>query len=175
MRNLVEQLSTYAAYHRHPRNVLIHCVGIPLIVVATAVLLSRPSIFAMGWAFTPALAVAVCAAAYYFWLDLGLGVLMALLLGLAVWFGTWSAALPTPTWLAIGLGGFVVGWVLQGVGHLIEGRKPAFVDDLMGLAIGPLFVVAEVLFWLGFRPGLRSALAAATDTDALLIEDKDAS
>jgi len=174
MRNLVEHLSSYAAYHRHPRNVLIHCVGIPLIVAATAVLLSRPSVSAMGWTFTPALAVAVCAAAYYIWLDLGLGLLMALL-GFAVWFGAWSAALPTPTWLAIGLGGFVVGWVLQGVGHLIEGRKPAFVDDLMGLAIGPIFVVAELLLGLGFRHKLRSELAAVAGTDALHIEDKDAS
>ena len=175
MRNLVEQLSTYAAYHRHPRNVLIHCVGIPLIVAATAVLLSRPSVSAVGWVFTPALAVAVCGLAYYLWLDLGLGLLMALLLGLALWLGAWSAAQPTQTWLAIGLGGFVVGWVLQGVGHVIEGRKPAFVDDLAGLAIGPLFVVAEVLFWLGFRHSLRSELAAIAGADALLIEDKDAS
>src|SRR3546814_9523920 len=33
-------------------------------------------------------------------------------------------------WLGSGLGMFVLGWVIQFVGHYYEGRKPAFVDDL---------------------------------------------
>jgi uncharacterized membrane protein YGL010W len=43
----------------------------------------------------------------------------------------------------------VVGWVIQFVGHYYEGRKPAFVDDITGLIIGPLFVVAEAAFLMG--------------------------
>jgi uncharacterized membrane protein YGL010W len=54
-------------------------------------------------------------------------------------------------WLASGLGMFFIGWVIQFVGHYYEGRKPAFMDDLMGLAIGPLFIVAELGFLLGLR------------------------
>ena len=26
----------------------------------------------------------------------------------------------------------MVGWIIQAIGHVYEGRKPAFVDDLMG-------------------------------------------
>ncbi|WP_394790130.1 DUF962 domain-containing protein [Rhodoferax sp.] len=174
MRTLVEQLSNYAAYHRHPRNVLTHCVGIPMIVAAVAVLLSRPSVHLLGWALTPALVVVVAALVYYLVLDLGLGLLMALLMGLALWFGAWSAAQPTHIWLAIGQGGFIAGWTLQFVGHYIEGRKPAFVDDVMGLAIGPLFVLVEVLFWLGFRHKLRSEMAARAAGGAPLFGAKNA-
>lgn len=173
MKTLVEQLSNYAAYHRHPRNVLTHCVGIPLIVAAVAVLLSRPALHAMGWALSPALGVVAAVLAYYVWLDWGLGLLMAVLLGLALWLGAWSAAQSTATWLTIGLGGFFAGWTLQFIGHYIEGRKPAFMDDLMGLAIGPLFVLAEVLFWLGFRPGLRSEMDARVHAGGP--QDKDTS
>ena len=68
--------------------------------------------------------------------------------------GCWFAAMPTGMWLTWGIGMFVVGWVFQFVGHYFEGRKPAFVDDIMGLAIGPLFVVAEALFMLGLRKKL---------------------
>lgn len=50
------------------------------------------------------------------------------------------------------LGGFVVGWLFQFVGHFWEGRKPAFMDDVTGLIIGPLFVLAEACFLAG---GLR--------------------
>jgi predicted membrane channel-forming protein YqfA (hemolysin III family) len=42
MKNLVDHLSQYAAYHRDTRNIVTHFVGIPLIVIAVAVLLSRP-------------------------------------------------------------------------------------------------------------------------------------
>ena len=46
------------------------------------------------------------------------------------------------------------------MGHFWEGRKPAFADDLMGLVIGPLFVVAEVVFALGGRRALHDAITA---------------
>ncbi len=55
----------------------------------------------------------------------------------------------TAVWLTWGVGLFLVGWVIQFVGHYYEGRKPAFVDDLIGLVIGPLFVVAEAGFLVG--------------------------
>ena len=44
MKNLVEHLSQYASYHRDPRNIATHFVGIPMIVVAVTVLLSRPGV-----------------------------------------------------------------------------------------------------------------------------------
>ena len=59
-------------------------------------------------------------------------------------------------WAAGGLG--VGGWVLQFIGHHYEGKKPAFVDDIMGLAIGPLFVLAELSFELGLRSELKEEI-----------------
>jgi uncharacterized membrane protein YGL010W len=50
----------------------------------------------------------------------------------------------------------VVGWIFQFIGHYYEGRKPAFVDDITGLAIGPLFVVTEALFMLGLCSTLKA-------------------
>lgn len=37
-------------------------------------------------------------------------------------------------------------------------KKPAFVDDLVGLIIGPLFVLAEAMFMLGFRQELQQRI-----------------
>ncbi|MES2530472.1 MAG: Mpo1-like protein [Pseudomonadota bacterium] len=155
MKTLEDELAQYAAYHRDSRNIATHFVGIPLIVLAVTVLLSRPSHDIAGIPLSPALIAALAACAYYLRLDLRLGMLMTLLMGLSVWFGAWAARQPTGAWLAIGIGGFVVGWVFQFIGHAWEGRKPAFVDDLIGLIIGPLFVVAEALFTLGFMAALR--------------------
>lgn len=42
MKSLIDHLAQYAAYHRDPRNIVSHLLGIPLIVVAVAALLARP-------------------------------------------------------------------------------------------------------------------------------------
>ena len=155
MKSLVDHLSQYAAYHRDPRNIASHFIGIPLIVVAVAVLLSRPEWAIGGVWISPAAIVALLSAWFYLRLELALGVLMTLLMGLSVWAGHVLAAQSTLVWLSSGIGLFVLGWVVQFVGHYYEGRKPAFVDDVSGLIVGPLFVVAELAFLLGFRQGLK--------------------
>lgn len=94
----------------------------------------------------------IVAALYYLRLSLRLGVMMLALLLLCLGIGAWVASLSTAAWLSIGIGGFVIGWLFQFVGHFWEGRKPAFMDDVTGLIIGPLFVLAEACFLAG---GLR--------------------
>jgi uncharacterized membrane protein YGL010W len=151
MKTLTDQLAQYAAYHRDTRNVITHMVGIPLIVVAVATLLSRPAFGTAPLALSPAVLAGITAAIFYLRLDARLGMAMTLLLALSIWAGQLLAAQSTVLWLASGLGMFFIGWVIQFVGHYYEGRKPAFMDDLMGLAIGPLFIVAELGFLLGLR------------------------
>ncbi|WP_443192306.1 Mpo1 family 2-hydroxy fatty acid dioxygenase [Pseudomonas indica] len=158
MKTLVDHLAQYAAYHRDRRNIATHFVGIPMIVVAVAVLLSRPGFDLAGFWLSPAALVALAAAAFYVRLDLRFGVVMALLLLLSLWAGKTLAVQTTLVWLSGGLALFVVGWIIQFVGHYYEGRKPAFVDDLVGLIVGPLFVVAELGFLLGLRDEVRRAV-----------------
>jgi uncharacterized membrane protein YGL010W len=157
MSTLVQKLSDYAAYHRDTRNIATHMLGIPLIVFALEMLLSRP---VFGGVLTPAMLASVLLAIYYFTLDIGFGAALTLLLGLAAWDGLLLARLPTVQWLAIGTGCFVIGWIFQFIGHGFEGRKPAFLDDLTSLLIGPLFITAEFGFLLGLRPQLKSAIGA---------------
>jgi uncharacterized membrane protein YGL010W len=160
MKSLVDHLSQYAAYHRDPRNIASHFIGIPLIVVAVAVLLSRPQWPLAGIWLSPALLLALASAWFYLRLELRLGVLMTVLMGLSVWLGHVFAQQSTMLWLSSGVAMFVVGWVIQFVGHHYEGRKPAFVDDVTGLIVGPLFVVAELAFLLGLRRDLKEQIEA---------------
>lgn len=164
MKTLEQQLAGYAAYHRDARNVVTHVFGIPLIVLAVATLLSRPAMGVGGVVVSPAVLVGLVLAVFYVRLDLRFGLLMALLLGLCVWAGAVCAAQTSWVWLAAGLGMFVAGWVIQFIGHYFEGRKPAFLDDVMGLAIGPLFVVAEICFVAGWRVDVRRSVEAKVGT-----------
>ena len=158
MKTLVDHLAQYAAYHRDRRNIASHFIGIPLIVVAVAVLLSRPQWPLAGLWLSPAVLLALASAGFYLRLEIRLGVLMSVLLGLSVWLGNAMAQQSTGVWLGSGVGLFVIGWAIQFVGHYYEGRKPAFVDDVTGLIVGPLFVVAELAFLLGLRHDLQRAI-----------------
>lgn len=158
MKTLEQQLSQYAAYHRDRRNIATHFVGIPMIVLATAALLARPAWLVGGVALSPALVVTAGAVLFYLALDLRYGIAMTAFMGAAWWAGAEVAARSTALWLTYGIGLFVVGWIIQFIGHAFEGKKPAFVDDLVGLLVGPLFIVAEAGFALGLRDGLRAAI-----------------
>ncbi|MGE0073103.1 MAG: DUF962 domain-containing protein [Thiomonas sp.] len=154
------QLINYARYHRDQRNIATHFVGIPLIVFGVAVLLGRlplgPSPLTAAWL------VWALAAVWYLRLRcpaVTLPTLVALAAIIAV--AQPLAALNTGPWLVWGLGSFVVGWVLQTIGHVWEGRKPAFFDDLRGLLAGPMFVVAEALFAAGLLRPLHDAITSA--------------
>lgn len=158
MKTLVQHLAQYASYHRNPRNVITHIIGIPIIVISAAALLAKLALTVYGVTLSAAMALAAASIVFYLRLDIGLGLIMAALMTGSVVIGTQIAALPTQEWLLISVGSFVVGWIIQFIGHYFEGRKPAFVDDMSGLAIGLLFVTAEVLFLLGLRRELRDAM-----------------
>jgi uncharacterized membrane protein YGL010W len=161
MRTLSDHLSNYAAYHQDGRNIATHFVGIPAIVLAVAVLLSRPVLAMFGdMAVTPALILLAVVTVFYLRLDVAFGVVMFALIGVCVWAGSQVATHSTAAWLSVGIGLFVVGWIIQFVGHYYEGRKPAFVDDLVGLVIGPLFLVAETAFAMGLRAKLRDEVVS---------------
>jgi uncharacterized membrane protein YGL010W len=162
MKTLEQQLIKYGSYHRDRRNLATHVIGIPLIVFAVVVMMSRPAwplLAALPW--SPAAVASVMAALYYLRLDLRIGAVMSAFLLLCLLLAAPIAAAPSAIWLICGVGIFVFGWVLQFIGHVFEGRKPAFVDDLMGLVIGPIFVVAELAFMFGMRQELALALDAA--------------
>jgi uncharacterized membrane protein YGL010W len=158
MKSLVDHLAQYATYHRDRRNIATHFVGIPTIVIAVDALLARASLTVSGFPVSAALVATVGAALFYFALDRRFGVTMTALLAVTLGIGSFVAAQPFAVWLLLSLGLFIGGWALQFLGHFYEGKKPAFVDDLAGFLVGPLFVVAEVGFALGLRDELREEI-----------------
>ncbi len=164
MRSLASHLAAYGAYHQDRRNIVTHFFGIPLIVTGVATLLSRPRWLIGALPFSPTVLVALGSVLFYLNLDLRFGLVMAGLFGGATALGACIGAQSTAIWLGLGLGAFAIGWAVQLVGHVFEGRKPAFVDDLIGLLVGPLFLVAEAAFALGLRPEVKDAVDTSSTT-----------
>ena len=158
MRTAQQLLTQYAAYHRDRRNIATHFVGVPMIVFAVGVLLAGVIFVVNGVAVTAAWLVFVPVALWYLSRGLVLGLATSAVVGVLLLLADPAAAGSTTAWLAWGIGGFAVGWAIQFVGHYYEGRKPAFVDDIVGLLVGPMFVVAEWLFMVGWNKPLLRAI-----------------
>jgi len=160
MRNAQELLTQYAAYHRDRRNIVTHFVGVPLIVFGVGVLLARPVFELGGLTLTPAWLAFAGAALWYLSRGFAIGLATSAGVGLLLLLAQPLASGGVAGWLGWGLGSFAIGWVIQFVGHYYEGRKPAFVDDVIGLLVGPMFIVAEWLFMLGWNKPLLQAIEA---------------
>ena len=160
MSPLVKQLSNYATYHRDQRNIATHFFGVPMIFVAVISFLSRPVFELGGVGVAPVMLVGLLVAIFYLRLELRFGLVMIGAIVGAALIGRQLASLSTAAWLISSAALFVVGWVIQFIGHYYEGKKPAFVDDLVGLLVGPVFVTAELGFKLGLRKDLERDIEA---------------
>ena len=155
MKSLEDQMSVYAAYHQDARNKATHFIGVPLIMLSLFIPLAWLRVDVAGVGLTGAMVFAAVVLAYYFALDVALGLAMLAVTGALVWLGQLIAAQGTLAawgWFALL---FVGGWILQLVGHVFEGRRPALADNLFQIFVAPIFLAAEVFFALGYKPALR--------------------
>ena len=154
------QLAAYAAVHRDRRNKATHFVGIPIIVFSLLLVLSLWRFELLGREWTMSLAVAIVAVLGWMALDLGIGLVMAVLMA-AAWFAAEALAgslgSASAVWMAF-LALFVGGWVLQFLGHHYEGKRPALLDNIFQAFIGPMFLVAEAMVVMGQRTDLAEAM-----------------
>ena len=122
-------LDEYATYHRDPRNRMMHEIGIPLIVLGIAALMRLAHAGPIDLALVAILAVCI----YYARL-VGTLAVPAILGLIAIYVLAGFVAWP---WAIVA---FLVGWIFQFVGHAYEGKKPAFLTNLLHLLVGPLWI-----------------------------------
>jgi uncharacterized membrane protein YGL010W len=154
MKSLEEQMASYSAYHQDARNKATHFVGVPVIIVSLFIPLAWLRIEPVS----AGMVLAAVLVLYYIALDVTLGLGMLVVFAVLLWAGERIAALGAAqgwTWFAVL---FVGGWILQLVGHVYEGRRPALTDNLFQIFVAPIFLCAEIFFALGYKPALHSAV-----------------
>lgn len=122
----------YASYHADRRNRFCHAIGIPLIVLGTMGLVSLRHIGPVDLAVVIAIAVLI----YYAALDIR-GALLSLVI-----FAVLYVIAIRLAW-QVNLAALILGWVFQLVGHRFEGTKPKFLENLIYLLVGPLYIFEE--------------------------------
>jgi uncharacterized membrane protein YGL010W len=173
MKTLEDQMSFYAAYHQDVRNKATHFVGVPAIMLSLFIPLAWIRLLEVnGVIVTAAMLFAAIVLVYYFVLDVPLGLAMLLVTSVLLWIAHAIAGLGAVAgWTAFAIL-FVGGWILQLVGHVFEGRKPALADNLFQIFVAPIFLAAEVFFVLGYKPVLhqrvkqRAQLSRAQSADS---------
>jgi uncharacterized membrane protein YGL010W len=137
---LARDFADYAAFHTTRGNKACHALGIPTIVLASFALLGQvPLLTRGGITLTAAEAVIVLLTLYYVRLD---GALAGLMLVAYAAFDALGRLIPP----AAALGLFVLGWILQGVGHYVyEKKSPAFFRNVAHLAVGQLWILAKAV------------------------------
>ncbi|RKP09785.1 hypothetical protein THASP1DRAFT_7479, partial [Thamnocephalis sphaerospora] len=160
-----KQLVFYGSYHSHRINVLCHVVCVPLILW-TAFVMTSPSgpimtveselLAKLPIVLNVPFFVSLLYASYYLTLEPIAGFLMTpVLIGMAATATTFYETADHPIQTAFALHAFA--WVAQIFTHQVfEKRSPALLDNLFqALALAPLFVFLEVLFFFGYRPALK--------------------
>lgn len=158
MKTLEDQMAFYAAYHQDSRNKLTHFIGVPAIVLGVMVALAWIRLDAGGAQISAAMVITAILLAYYLFLDIALGIAMAVVFAVLLYLAELIAAMPMKEGAAWFFVLFAGGWVVQLIGHVYEGRKPALVDNLFQIFVAPIFLCAEVFFALGYKPALHAAV-----------------
>ncbi|WP_038177538.1 MULTISPECIES: DUF962 domain-containing protein [Vibrio] len=140
MKDLAQWLAEYGESHQNPLNQTIHKIAVPGIFLSVVGLIwSIPELqlygFTLNWVWVTAIPVMV----FYYRLSLSV-FLMMLGFTLACISLIWSLELLQVSVLLVCLLLFSVLWLLQFIGHKIEGRKPSFFADVQFLLIGPIWV-----------------------------------
>ena len=129
MTTVDKYFSEYSTFHTDRRNLICHEIGIPLIVWSLFSLLEQVKLGPIDLGMLVGALIIV----FYLRLDVRLA-----LIALLAFTALYIAGRYTPWPLA--LGAFVAGWILQFVGHGYEGKKPAFLHNLVHLLVGPLWI-----------------------------------
>ncbi len=156
MQRLSKLVLDYAAYHRDFRNTLTHFVGVPIVVYSLFVPMAW---FKFRHSDLPISAATVFFAVTmmsYLRIDWVVAICVAPISGALLYAAEETAKLPFAESLTVFVASFVVGWLVQLLGHYFEGRKPALTDNLMQVFNAPLFLVVEIFFVLGLKADLKA-------------------
>jgi uncharacterized membrane protein YGL010W len=133
-RRIDQLLAHYGESHQHPVNERIHFVAIPLIML---------TLIGLMFEIHPAVAYVFLTASMFYYLRLSLVFSMVM----AVWTLIMLVLVHAmgEHRLVICVLVFMGAWVLQFIGHKLEGKKPSFFEDVQYLWVGPLFVLRPLL------------------------------
>ena len=156
MRKIDKLFAEYAESHRNPTNKLIHWICVPLIfwtILGFISYIPTPNIYLQYFGFLSiaSLVALVLVTIFYFRLSWRIAFIMIFIMLLMEHFVSFAnVSLGRNSWILF-IVVFIITWILQFLGHKIEGKKPSFLKDLQFLLIGPIWLLHFIMKKLGIR------------------------
>lgn len=160
MKPFIEQAQLYSEYHQNALTRYTHSVGIPLIILSLMILLGFvhiviPGVLDINVADVATLGLLV----FFFLLEWHLALALTPLLIILLWiaqFFSYGGPTSFSLWAFIII--FVIGCTLQITGHILEGKRPALIDNVWLALVAPMFMIAEVFFMAGRMQALKEEM-----------------
>jgi uncharacterized membrane protein YGL010W len=163
-----QQLVQYANGHGDRVNGVMHVIGNPIIFVGVVLPLCLVPVTLFGVHISLAPILVIPALLLWMSWDFGLGLGIAVAAVLLLWLATTIAnnVSVVSMWI-IAITLFVLGWVLQIIGHQVfEGKRPTAIKNPVQSLIAPMYMMAKLYVALGLRPDLAAALQSSSGSAA---------
>jgi uncharacterized membrane protein YGL010W len=152
MRDIHQWFGSYAKDHQNATNRAIHWVCVPVITWAVIAALWTIPPIAPQWLKPGVWAVLAMFASFLFYhrlsRKLSYAMALAFIAGGAIAWALYGALGARALLILAGVL-FVLAWIGQFIGHAIEGRRPAFLTNVVQLLIGPAWLMGKLMRRLG--------------------------
>jgi uncharacterized membrane protein YGL010W len=160
MKSFIEQAHFYSEYHQKPATLYTHLVGVPLIIFSLMIFLGFFHLIVPGVFDTRLSDIAtIIILVYYIFLNWRLGLVLVPVFISLLWIAdiiSWAGPTRGALWTFVIL--FILGWVLQFAGHLIEGKRPALIYNFWQALLAPMYLTAEIFFKAGRMEKLKTEI-----------------
>ncbi len=172
LNNFLDQnFSFYYAHHRHPINIIIHYITIPLIIWTILILLAYATLY--NWtddaanymlALNGSVPIILAYLILYYLLDWHVGIFFTIIIFILYLFANYFTYSDNYAWLyAIII--HIISWSVQILSHrYIEGNRHSISDNMVqGLIMGPLYIVYHFMFLLGYKLEYRKKISVMAE------------
>lgn len=150
MRKIDQLFEEYGDSHRNPTNKFIHWICVPLIfwtILGFISIIPAPHLCFSYFGCISVASIVALALVTVFYIQLSpiIALILFFLMLIMEYFAykvniSWKHQ----SWMVF-LSVFVITWILQFVGHKVEGKKPSFLKDLQFLLVGPAWLLSFIL------------------------------
>lgn len=156
MRKIDQLFAEYAESHQNATNKFIHWICVPLIfwsILGFISIIPAPHFCLQYFGCMSIISITSVILITIFYLRLSWRIAFVMLFVMIImeyFVYTINIRLENYSWIFY-LSIFIITWILQFLGHKIEGKKPSFIKDIQFLLIGPIWLLHFVLKKLNLR------------------------
>ena len=154
MKSIHQWFDEYGESHQNKTNKIIHWICIPLIFWSIIALLSLVPIDFLIKSNFIHLGTIIVILGLIFYLKLSFKIFLGMFFVsfYVLWdVYFWRQIIGQNNLLIISLTMFFLAWILQFIGHKIEGKKPSFIKDIQFLLIGPAWLLGFIYKKIGIK------------------------